>query len=420
MKINQLFIFVFFALLNYGHSLGQNIVLSGDTIEIELEGTYRGDIQWQFSKDSINWTNIKDQTSPTLKDVIHEEGYFRAQVSSCVSNYFSKACYIEVININNEDYKKNLEPIFKLNDLKWCNIPVPKGYRQSQTHPSIIYNREGWNGYNVWLATTPYPSTDAFYENPCIYYSNYENNILNTNFHSISTNPIDKIDIRGSGYNADPDIFLDGTALYCIEKKQLTSDRKYHYMIQSSLNGQEWTTPKELFNSNLTGCEMVSPAIIKYKNKYRIYGAYSDALKENGIFHNLIILESNSLQNPNFKLINKPEFKLKGSIELWHLDLFEYNNILYMVLCGKNTNFSTTFLSTYLAYSVDYTNFHIFPRPLFSDIYSYRPSAFVDNQGKLNLLISTMDAKHKVFSIDGNEIGYTSSSFSKLIQSLNK
>ena len=64
---------------------------------------------------------------------------------------------------------------FSQEDIKWCSVPGPsidahKGadmsftdsqvekYGQSQTHPSILYIPEGWNGHKFWLVTTPYPS----------------------------------------------------------------------------------------------------------------------------------------------------------------------------------------------------------------------------------------------------------------------
>ena len=40
------------------------------------------------------------------------------------------------------------------------------------THPSIKWFENGWNGYKYWMAVTPYPNGSAFYENPCIIASN--------------------------------------------------------------------------------------------------------------------------------------------------------------------------------------------------------------------------------------------------------
>jgi hypothetical protein len=417
MKIKIFFFFTIIVVFFFNLE-AQNTVIYGDSIELSLKDYRNGHIQWQFSKDSIFWTDIKNYTLLKLNYSVKESGYYRACIKTCDSTFFSSVKKIYSLKVIDSLYSKNSQPIFGLNDIRWCNVPVPLNYIQDQTHPSILYIPNKWNNSNIWLATTPYPN-DGFYENPSIYFGDYSDSTLNCAFTPIQNNPINIITKRGDGYNADPDLFLDDSILFCIYKQYLASDKKQHYLIQSSLDGQNWTFPKELFNSDFTGWEIVSPAIIKYRNKYRIYGAQTTARIAGGQFFNLVILESNSLTDPKFKIISRPIFAKKGSIEMWHFDLFERNNVLYMVFCGKNTAFSDTYLSTYLAYSLDYTNFYVLPKPLFNDIYSYRPTAFIDENDRLSLIISTMDSKHKIFSHDGNEIGWLSIPFSKLLNLLN-
>ncbi len=402
-----------------GKVVAQNTVICGDAIQLDIEDYKNGEIQWEFSKDSVSWTSIKDGTLPRLTSIITESGYYRAKISNCYSFFYSGIINLHSLKINDQSYSHNYQSIFKIDDIKWCNVPVPQNYIQDQTHPSILYIPQKWNGYNIWLATTPYPN-DNFYENPCIYYGEYKDGSLNTNFQPILNNPIDKIAKKEDGFNADTELFLDESTLYCLYKKYLNSDKKQHYVIQTSLDGQYWTNVKDLFNSDLTGWEIVSPAILKYNNKYRIYGAQSTARIDKGVFNNLVVLESNTLKEPNFKIISKPVFSMKGNIEMWHFDLFERNNVLYMVFCGKNTNISGTYLSTYLAYSLDYINFTVFPKPLFSEVYSYRPTAFMDESDRFTLIISTMDPKHKVFSVHGNEIGATTIPFTNLLDLMNE
>lgn len=73
----------------------------------------------------------------------------------------------------------------------WCDLPVPTNYpQQSQTHPSIIYLKQGWNGATHWLGTTPYPKAQVKYENPCIYYADIRNDCIPTQFVPIKNNPI--------------------------------------------------------------------------------------------------------------------------------------------------------------------------------------------------------------------------------------
>ena len=87
---------------------------------------------------------------------------------------------------------KSISPIFSKDEMLFCSVPVPpinnhKGgefnftdtqiskYGQSQTHPSIVYVPEGWNGHQYWLVSTPYPNAIGEFENPCIYYADAEN-----------------------------------------------------------------------------------------------------------------------------------------------------------------------------------------------------------------------------------------------------
>ena len=73
----------------------------------------------------------------------------------------------------------------------WCDLPVPVNYpQQSQTHPSILYLKQGWNGATHWLGTTPYPKAQVKYENPCIYYADVRNDSIPTQFVPIKNNPI--------------------------------------------------------------------------------------------------------------------------------------------------------------------------------------------------------------------------------------
>lgn len=54
---------------------------------------------------------------------------------------------------------------------KWVTIPTYDGSNQT-THPKVLYFENGFNGYKYWMVSTPYPSLDAYYENPSITVSN--------------------------------------------------------------------------------------------------------------------------------------------------------------------------------------------------------------------------------------------------------
>jgi len=49
----------------------------------------------------------------------------------------------------------------------WQVTPTYEGSGQA-IHPDIVYFPDGWNGYEYWMAMTPYPGSDDYYENPSI------------------------------------------------------------------------------------------------------------------------------------------------------------------------------------------------------------------------------------------------------------
>lgn len=73
----------------------QNIECIDNYIEISLTGYKTGNIQWQFSKDQITWTDIENQKSTSLNIQIQETGYFRAMVTNLNCTYYSDTTYIQ-------------------------------------------------------------------------------------------------------------------------------------------------------------------------------------------------------------------------------------------------------------------------------------------------------------------------------------
>jgi uncharacterized protein (TIGR02145 family) len=75
----------------------QNIECIGNTIEIPLSGYKNGSIQWQFSTNEIDWTNIIGATTDKLTYIINTSGYFRAKVGYGNCEYLSDITYIEAL-----------------------------------------------------------------------------------------------------------------------------------------------------------------------------------------------------------------------------------------------------------------------------------------------------------------------------------
>jgi uncharacterized protein (TIGR02145 family) len=73
----------------------QNIECIGNTIILPLDGYKEGNIEWQFSTNGQDWSNIDEGNTPELNYIITQTGYFRARVVYGNCTYYSDATYIE-------------------------------------------------------------------------------------------------------------------------------------------------------------------------------------------------------------------------------------------------------------------------------------------------------------------------------------
>jgi hypothetical protein len=304
---------------------------------------------------------------------------------------------------------------------KWCSIPVPGNCpRQSQTHPSIIYVKDKWQGATHWLATTPYPNCQVEFENPCIYYATSLDGInAPTVFTPVKNNPILSWP-GGSRFNSDVELFMENNILYSITREYDNQNLYKEIKVQTSADGHSWSIPYTLFSTSNADKELLSPSILKYKMKIRFYCLNGNAgVYRRGICTGIDIWEGTSLSDTGFTQVATGKFLNKETIgiEPWHCDVFEYEGKLYMVLCARDVK-KKTFrapMETYLAVSENYQDFHIFPRPLVRHIKTYRPSAYIAER-RLCLYFSSIGRYLKDNS-DRN-IGATSFEMDTLLEEL--
>lgn len=113
------------------------------------------------------------------------------------------------------------------------DFPVVHG-RTGGTHPSVQYFPWGWNGYNFWMAYTPYPGTER--ENPVIVASN---NGYDWETPAGLVNPISPA--PATGYNSDTELVYTNTGtLRCYWRWHTqTSEQNVLRMMESS-DGVNW------------------------------------------------------------------------------------------------------------------------------------------------------------------------------------
>ena len=366
---------------------------------------------------------------------------------------------------------KAVSPIFSKEEMLFCSVPVPlidnhKGgvfdftdeqiskYGQSQTHPSIVYVPNGWNGHQYWLASTPYPNAAGIFENACIYYADAENGnpprvftpIVGTSQgdYTMITNPIVKCQ-NNTTTNSDPDLWLDtdNSIMWMISRENTNS---YAVYSQKSANGQAWTPRGDRETGYLwkrgagdlaTKPEFLSPAILKVGNKIRIYsisgtsGIYNLDYKLNrGLCWGLWVMEGTTLEGAgDFSYVKKASIIGKRGIEPWHMDMFvdSRTGYVYMVCSAENNLTNTT--DVYLAESIDGWNFYLFSKPLISGGYAhYRPTAALRSSDNLLMVyFSVVNAPSSAASypngasdvpIDGRAIGLCYKDFDDVLAEL--
>ncbi|MCP6719980.1 MAG: hypothetical protein KJI72_01460 [Patescibacteria group bacterium] len=84
------------------------------------------------------------------------------------------------------------------------SVPTYDGSGQT-VHPDILHFSLGWNGWNYWMAITPYPNGNARLENPSIVVSQDGMTWLEPEG---ITNPVAPLE-PGALHNSDPDLLYD-------------------------------------------------------------------------------------------------------------------------------------------------------------------------------------------------------------------
>ena len=363
---------------------------------------------------------------------------------------------------------KPLDPIIAQSDMLFCSVPVPainahKGaafdftsaqiaaYGQSQTHPSVVYIPNGWNGHKYWLASTPYPQNTAVFESPCIYYGDEDasgnpprifspiDGVVN-GIYTETNNPIVKV-TSDNAVNSDPDLWFDSenSIMWMISR----NNRDYYAPFsQKSLTGQAWTPRganplwRKGFGDLVDKPEFLSPAIVKVGNKFRIYslsgtaGIYNlDYTLNAGLCWGLWVMEGTTLEDGgDFSYVKKASILGKRGIEPWHMDMFIDSSTGYIYMICSANNYLTDTIDVYLAESTNGWDFNLYAKPLLSGGYKhYRPTAALTGSRKLVVYFSVTNAPTATamypqgasdVPVDGRAIGVASKDFDEILAEL--
>jgi hypothetical protein len=343
-----------------------------------------------------------------------------------------------------------MEVIFKRSDFRLCDVPVPKGYPQSQTHAGIVLAKN-----KFYLTTSPFPLfirnryyiyfwalikkitfgilgksklyRGEDYENPCFYIgiANENSLIPPTKFRLIKGCPLMQKPENKYGlgsYCSDPDIFFENDMFYILNR---TSFRKS----RTGVPAKDYETKVHIISlqiendiilkkhiSTLFYEQDASPCLTRYNNKYIYMSLCTNSYNDGQPCEALYLRKSDNIENG---WSEKQKVNIKSKIfEPWHMSVFQHQGKLYSIISCIVKGIPNRCWTMLGEFSTDLSELVIYQKPL-TDFVSYRSSAVILNNGQFVLYNTTVnEIINGGKSVDGREIIMTSCSFDKLLTDL--
>ena len=171
-------------------------------------------------------------------------------------------------------HKANADVPLRFDTYQESDLAFPNA-RYQTTHPSVKYFPSKFAGYYYWMAHTPYPNDEAYYENPTIHVSNDGVNWIHPD--DFAPNPLDSVEKYGEfEYFSDTHlVYRDDTkTLECWYRKAISqpvSNQGEVIYRRTTKDGKTWTAPEELYRQMGNNGSVLSPAVIWDGSKYRIW-----------------------------------------------------------------------------------------------------------------------------------------------------
>lgn len=137
-------------------------------------------------------------------------------------------------------------------------LTLPNPYpaqANAPVHPAVLYFPSGWNGYNYWMAYTPYPGANSDYENPTVAASQD-----GETWEARGRQPL--VDKPANGYNADTHLFMspDGLTMYLAFRERLLSNAN-NLKVMHTTDGVNWSSPVTILSGAFGTQDFGSPSI---------------------------------------------------------------------------------------------------------------------------------------------------------------
>lgn len=324
-------------------------------------------------------------------------------------------------------------PVFSKSDFILCDVPVPDGYPQSQTHVGVAF----W-GRKLFLTCSPYPvkkssrlcaywrkieqkithgllgrsiNAESF-ENPLLYVATFVGNNPPVVFEPVRPFPLMDTPYPVFGqpaYNSDPDIYIDNDSVYIINRtyyrKPLTNGKVEKEVLISLIRG----SLSEL-GYQFVGIEdfkrspnsLISPCLTKFHGEYLFTQLETNSALDGHTFGGLFIQRAKNIDGLREEVYSKVEIE-GGDMLPWHMSLFIYNDELYAIIACVKEGDASHLWQMMGKFNADLSALQIYPHPL-TDYNSYRGSAIVVDD-EFILYSTTLNDKVKGSNaVDGRDI----------------
>lgn len=271
-------------------------------------------------------------------------------------------------------------------------------YHNDCLHPCIRYDEKSGKYY---MAQSPYYGWNNKVENPMFYVSND---------YKVWNNGTLIADTPEKGYNSDPNIYVSENGAIQFIWRECHTPLAHHAQssyvtVGGHLSGEGALLRKDVYciNQRKAGDTEQAPVMVEHNGKRYIYAAwyeYEPERKNNGI----AVWEQGQNEETPYRLVDTIPFnscyttdkcaqiRLFGHIfflpkpiyhDLWHFDLFEYQENLYMVSVAEKGD------NIMISVAEDWMHFKTYHKPLVNNHYTenhcgyrqyyYKPTAFVKN-----------------------------------------
>lgn len=241
-------------------------------------------------------------------------------------------------------------------------------------HPDILHFPEGWNGYEYWMAISPYHSPKQEYPNILVSHDG-------RSWEFPGGNPV-TVGAREDGQSGDPCLIMEDNVLWIFWLWMGEGKKTSKIYRTFSSGGIRWVKEVEVLSGEGGTC--VSPSVVKYRllsgTGYRVYSINRKQSPYKLEYRDLPFLCADFPASQECTIT-----KIPGK-DCWHIYVTQDGRHAFVVYCDEGTHGANTEL--YFATSKDGVNWQTDYRPVlrpkpgsWDSVQIYRSCAIKDGDG---------------------------------------